>query len=542
MEGWIMTDIRTSALGGIPFGGNSSRPQNPQLGQPYFNGETQRLELYTSLGWNNIVQETPSPTSISGNYIASNSSNTLIIYGTNFVENATVYAIGSNNIEIQASSVTFNSLVQLTATFSGLVSTYEPYNVKVINPSGLFGVLPAAIYVNETPLWTTPSGSLGNFYEGYTLSTQVVATDPDGTALSYTSSNMPAWLTLTPSGVNAGQITGTAPLVNGSSTYSFSVTASDGVNNSSVRSFSLNVVDVTAEVLVVAGGGGGGNYGAGGGGGGMREFSSYALTSGATYTITVGNGGSSAYTRVGNNAGYGSRGGDSSFADITATGGGGGAGPSSVGAEINGGSGGGCGYESSAEGRVAGISSPVTSPVQGYPGGIPATQSTPYPSGGGGGAGGAAETGFAGGRTTAGFGGPGRSSSITGIATYYAGGGGGGIAGGNGYTPSSGNSPGAGGVGGGGNGSGGNPTGNAPAGNGVDNLGGGGGGGGYSGNSGVNYIQSGTGGKGVVILAYSNTIPPISNIPAGLTYTVDTSTRSGYRVYKFTSGSGTITF
>jgi hypothetical protein len=542
MEGWIMGDIRTTTLGGIPFGDNAGRPSNAGLGQPYFNGESQRLELYTGAGWNNIVQETPAPTSISGNYIASNTSNTLTIYGTNFVEGATVYAIGSNNVEIQASSVTFNSLVQLTATFSGLVSTYEPYNLKVINPSGLFGVLPAAIYVNETPLWVTASGSLGNFYEGYALSTSVVAEDPDGTSLSYSSSNLPLWLTLTPSGVNAGRITGTAPLVSGSSTYSFSVTASDGVNSSSTRSFSLSVVDVTAEVLVVAGGGGGGNYGGGGGGGGMRETSSYALTSGATYTITVGNGGASAYTRVGNNPGYGSRGSDSIFADITSTGGGGGAGPSNVGSEINGGSGGGCGYESSAEGRVAGISSPVTSPIQGYPGGIPVGQSSPYPSGGGGGAGGAAETALASGRTTAGYGGPGRSSSITGIATFYAGGGGGGIAGGSGYTPSSGNIPGAGGVGGGGAGSGGNPTGNAPAGNGVDNLGGGGGGGGYSGNSGVNYLPSGTGGKGVVILAYSSTIPAISNIPAGLTYTVDTSTRSGYRVYKFTSGSGTITF
>ena len=542
MEGWIMGDIRTSALGGIPFGANSGRPANPQTGQPYFNGETQRLELFTALGWNNIVQETPAPTSVSGNYIASNASNTLIVYGTNFVEGATVYAIGSNNSEIQATSVTYNSLVQLTVVFTGLVSTYEPYNLKVINPSGLFGILPAAIYVNETPLWNTSSGSLGNFFEGFSLSTSVSATDPDGSALSYSSSNLPAWLTLTPSGVNAGRITGLAPATNGSTTYSFSIVASDGVNNSSTRSFSLSVVDVAIEVLVVAGGGGGGNYGGGGGGGGMRESSSYSVTSGANYTVTVGNGGNSAFTRVGNNPGYGNRGQNSVFGDITATGGGGGGGPSNIGAEVDGGSGGGVGYESSTEGRVAGISSPITSPVQGYAGGIPSSQGTPYSSGGGGGAGGAAETGFAGSRTTSGAGGVGRVSSITGSAIHYAGGGGGGIAGGSGYTPSSGNIPGSGGIGGGGNGSGGNPTGNANAGNGSENLGGGGGGGGYSGNSGVNYIPSGSGGKGVVVVAYSTNIPAISSIPGGLTYTLDTATRPGYRVYKFTSGTGTIIF
>jgi hypothetical protein len=37
MEGWIMSDIRTSALGGIPFGGTAGRPANAINGQPYFN-------------------------------------------------------------------------------------------------------------------------------------------------------------------------------------------------------------------------------------------------------------------------------------------------------------------------------------------------------------------------------------------------------------------------------------------------------------------------------------------------------------------------
>ena len=54
-----MADIRTSSLGGIPFGNTSGRPSNPSTGQPYFNGQVGRLELYTSTGWQNIVQETP---------------------------------------------------------------------------------------------------------------------------------------------------------------------------------------------------------------------------------------------------------------------------------------------------------------------------------------------------------------------------------------------------------------------------------------------------------------------------------------------------
>jgi hypothetical protein len=50
---------------------------------------------------------------------------------------------------------------------------------------------------------------------------------------------------------------------------------------------------------------------------------------------------------------------------------------------------------------------------------------------------------------------------------------------------------------------------------------------------------NGGGGSGVVIIAYSNafTAPTISG---GLSYTEPS--RSGYRVYRFTGGTGTVTW
>jgi hypothetical protein len=45
--------------------------------------------------------------------------------------------------------------------------------------------------------------------------------------------------------------------------------------------------------------------------------------------------------------------------------------------------------------------------------------------------------------------------------------------------------------------------------------------------------------NGVVIIAYQG--PPLTSISAGLTYTYSTTSRSGYKVYTFTRGSGTIT-
>jgi hypothetical protein len=102
---------------------------------------------------------------------------------------------------------------------------------------------------------------------------------------------------------------------------------------------------------------------------------------------------------------------------------------------------------------------------------------------------------------------------ITGAQVYYAGGGGGGR---------SGVAIANGGIGGGGG---------WKIGPGTANTGGGAGGG----NS-----QS-KGGSGIVILAYQSVYPNLSFIDIALTYTLDTTTRPGYKVYKFTAGTGYIT-
>ena len=92
----------------------------------------------------------------------------------------------------------------------------------------------------------------------------------------------------------------------------------------------------TVEVLVVAGGGGGGvDMGGGRGGGGLVSHSTYSVTAGSSYTITVGPGGvrapSGTYSDWGGTSAQpayhqftigASQGGNSVFGGITAVGGG----------------------------------------------------------------------------------------------------------------------------------------------------------------------------------------------------------------------------
>jgi hypothetical protein len=248
----------------------------------------------------------------------------------------------------------------------------------------------------------------------------------------------------------------------------------------------------TIELLVIAGGGGASNSdgpsapGAGGGGGGYRSFTpSPAL--GVNYALTVGAGG--AVLTNGSNSSF--IGGAFSY---TSAGGGaaGGSGYYGGGAGSAGGSGGGGGAAVTMGSAGAGGAgnTPATSPSQGNNGGNGVTNSS---SGGGGGAGAAGSNAN---------GGAGTSSSITGSAVTRAGGGAG------------------------------HPGSNGSAQ--TANLGTGGT---------YQYNSTGLPGQsGVIIIAYPSTFPPITSIGAGLTYTVSTVSRPGYRVYIFTAGSGNISW
>jgi hypothetical protein len=159
--------------------------------------------------------------------------------------------------------------------------------------------------------------------------------------------------------------------------------------------------------------------------------------------------------------------------------------------------------------------------------------------GGGGGAGGVGGNGIwkNGNMKASGDGGSGSLSSITGSSLFYAGGGGGGVT--LYFTD-----PGPwGGVGGSGIGGRGGwmqvfPTVNYPPTNGAQSTGSGGGGGGAR--SEETGQDGAAGGSGIVVIAYPDTFAAPKSIDAGLSY--DQPSRSGYRVYRFTAGTGIITF
>ena len=320
---------------------------------------------------------------------------------------------------------------------------------------------------------------------------------------------------------------------------------------------------VSARLLIVAGGGGGGQYYrqgsyswitvGGGGGGGMVLRGTTDLVTGQAFSVTVGEGGS-----------YGSNGNNSSLGSFIAYKGGRGGGYPNVaaGGSGYGSGGGGAGIESHEDrpndtdynsGASAGTSSLTwlwSTPS--YAGGDGGFYNSYQQDGLGGGGGGAGQNGTDGTNTSQyinGYGGPGgngRADNITGTTTYYGGGGGGGAGVSRVYDPTDPNflysyhkACGPGGLGGGGNGSGSGGGWSAHSSrNGTNGLGGGGGGGAGQGSYGGSQQggPGGSGGRGVVIVRVA------SSISVTTTGSVTTTTVGSDKVYKFTSGSGTIQF
>ena len=406
---------------------------------------------------------------------------TITLTGANFASGAQVIINGN------AASVV-SVVNSTTITFTAPPNPTGSYILYVLNTDGATTIAVPGLQYSGIPAWTTPAGSLGNVGKQASFTANLAATGDAPVTYSVYSGALPSGIALT---ANTGVLSGTTPDVAVSTTYNFTIRATDAQRQDTDRAFSITISPYagpsTLEYLVVAGGGAG-NYGGGGAGGLLTGTTS--VTGGTQYTVTIGAGAS------------GGSGSDSVFGDnlvVTKAGGGG-----SSNAALSGGSGGGSGtmsgYGTIGRGVYPG-SSYISAPRQGYDGAYGQDGVNVFTAGGGGG--GAGGAGSTGGGSNGGSGGPGLFSSITGTSTGYAGGGGGGTN----------RNPGSGGYGGvsGGGGSGAD-GGYSNATSGTANTGGGGGGGAGSNN--------GSGGSGIIILRYADTFAVATSTTGSPTVTV----------------------
>jgi hypothetical protein len=318
---FVNTEISGTEAAKMPVGTTAQREGSPKAGDQRFNSTISLMEYYDGINWK-AIDAPPTVSSISPTVLdADNATDNITITGSNFGSGATVKAIGTNASEITASSVTVNSQSSLTATFStaSFVDANEPYDIRVVNQSGLFGTLDDILDVNASPSWST-GATLTEVAGGETFSRTLVATDPNGDTITYSSSDAPANSTV----ASNGTFSGTADEVTGDTTKTFTVTASDPDGGSVNRTFSIvyarpgilingsgqfiNTVytlstqgyytivpdqDITVfmDLWGAAGGSGGGEAGAGRGGAGGEVYGEINLTAGTEYRLIIGQGG-----------------------------------------------------------------------------------------------------------------------------------------------------------------------------------------------------------------------------------------------------------
>ncbi len=238
-------NITDTGTEGTKVATGTTAQRGSTAGQIRFNSTTGLAEYYNGSGFVNI-EGTPVVSSISPNNIDIDSNplpQNITITGTGFQSGATVTFTGSDGVSVNSTSVTFTNSTTLVAQVpSSIDDTKQPFDVKVTNPTGLIATLNDGLQLSASPVWTTSSGSLGNIGDTTSANLSVVATDPDGGAITYseTTSNVlgGAGLSLNPS---TGAITGDPNDVSGDTTIQFTIRATDNESDTTDRNFAITI-------------------------------------------------------------------------------------------------------------------------------------------------------------------------------------------------------------------------------------------------------------------------------------------------------------
>jgi hypothetical protein len=439
----------TGTKGIVTPKGTTGQRVGEESGELRFNTTTELMEYYDGNQWKPI-DAPPTISSIStsdatGSNTVLNADgstlHTITITGGNFGIGLTVKFIGNTGTEYAAGNTTRVSNSSITCkTTASMGTSDDPYDIIVTNASGLAATLEDAFTFNAPPVFTVASGTLGQVFNGQTISGTTLnagATDAEGNTITFTiiSGSLPgSGLTISSStGAITGTLSGTPSLGN----YPFVVRAAT-TEGTVERQFSIQVIafpgvvatggtvttdgnfkihtftgpgtfTVTSggsptapnavDYLVVGGGGGAGNasQAGGGGAGGFRLSNATGMPAPATsplatpvgltvsaspgsFPITVGAGGPAGSTT----------GSSSIFSTITSAGGGRG-GPHNTSGSSGGSGGGGCGGpgpgSSTSFPGGTGNTPPVSPPQGNNGGGGFDGQVTNQQGGGGGGAG-----------------------------------------------------------------------------------------------------------------------------------------------------------
>ena len=171
--------------------------------------------------------------------VIENTQTAVTITGTNFKDSSTPPFVDAINAStgaiITADSVSFTSATTVVATFT--ISVDGTYFLRLENNDGIATRSSSALLtVSDAPAWTTAAGSLGTVAAGGTINFTVAATN--ATAFAVQSGSLPGGASLNTS---TGAITGTESGSNATTTYTFTIRATDAQGQTADRQFTITI-------------------------------------------------------------------------------------------------------------------------------------------------------------------------------------------------------------------------------------------------------------------------------------------------------------
>jgi len=189
----------------------------------------------TIVNTTSIISTTPKVTSITypGNDTAANTGGgqTITLTGTGFSSGASILINAT-----YAGVVTVVS--NTTITFTSPAQNAGTYTLYVINSDGGTAISIPGISYSGTPTWTTAAGTLGTSYETAAISNSLTATGDPTISYSLYSGTLPPGSSLNSS---TGLLSGTSQATASSTTYNFTIRATDGQNQDTDRAFSITI-------------------------------------------------------------------------------------------------------------------------------------------------------------------------------------------------------------------------------------------------------------------------------------------------------------
>ena len=227
-------DTRFGGTRGLILPAGTTAQRVNTVGSIRYNNQLTVFEKYDASGWSSIA-DLPTVTSVTPNTILPAGGETIVITGQNFSTSGTV-------------SVTIGGTACSSVTATTPAKAEGTYDLEVINSNSISGRLANAFTVSPGPAWNTAADTvLATVLSASTVNITSLAAPEGGDSIAY--SEVTTVLTGSGAGkmnltLNASTcaITGTAPTVASSTTYTFTLRATDDENQTADRQFKITVI------------------------------------------------------------------------------------------------------------------------------------------------------------------------------------------------------------------------------------------------------------------------------------------------------------